>query len=119
VQISLGHYKPRDDDPDPVVAGFGAAELARNDPGVPSDLNAYRTAFSIGHANFQVYGYAGTSRGDYGLERQVTMFTETGEEVAIDDSFRSLWPLDYKPFKWPPTGANLDTSGLRMLEPLP
>lgn len=115
--ISLGRYVPAPGE-EPISVGAGAARLAGDDGRVPADLGAYRITFSVGHAIFQVYGYRGIEKREYELERSLTLVRD-GVETPVVDAFRQLWPLALQPYDWPPRGAQFDTSGLRLLEPLP
>jgi hypothetical protein len=117
VTITLGRYAPTPGE-EAVSVGVGAARLAVDDARLPADLGAYRIMFSVGHVIFQVYGYRGTDTRDYEVERSLTIERD-GVETPVADAFRQLWPLTLQPFEWPPRGAQFDTSGLRLLEPLP
>lgn len=117
-QVFLGLYQPRSTDTEFISVGAGAARLGEGDAGVPADLGAYRITFNVGQVIFQIYGYAGTTKLGYSFERG--LFVDIGDrEVAVEDGFRQLWPLSHRPHEWPPQGAQFDTGGLRLLEPLP
>ena len=117
VEVSLGRYRPTPGE-EPISVGAGAAKLAVDDERLPADLGAYRITFSVGHVIFQVYGHAGTEKKSYEFERSLTL-VQGDQEIAVTDAFRPLWPINFEPYEWPPRGAQFDTSGLRLLEPLP